>query len=134
MERPGRRRGSRDVSPDPLRVLVAFEDAYRLYRDALAGAIGDLRPHLRVGALSPDGLAAAVARLDPILVISDRPNTVSPNGRPAWYEFRPYPGLPSVLCLDGEYSEVDNPAVEELLSAVDDAEALALTKGRAGGC
>lgn len=130
----GHWRVSRDVPPDSLRVLVAFEDAYRLYRDALAGVIRDLRPHLCVGALSPNGLDVAVARLDPILVICDRPNTASPKGRPAWYEFRPDPALPSVLCLDGEYSEVDNPAVEELLSAVDDAETLARTKGEAGGC
>lgn len=117
-----------------MRVLVAFEDAYRLYRDALAGVIKDLRPHLCVGALNPDYLEGAVERLDPILVICDRPNTVSPNGRPAWYEFRPDPNLPSVLCLAGEYSEVDNPAVGELLSAVDEAETLARARGEAGGC
>lgn len=124
----------RSVSSEALRVLVAFEDVYRLYREALAGAIREVRPHLCVRAVSPDGLEAAVARLDPILVICDRPNTVSPNGRPAWYEFRPEPGRSSVLCLGGEYSEVGDPAVEEMLSAVDEAESLSRAKGTVGGC
>jgi hypothetical protein len=55
-----------------------------------------------------------VARSDPILVICDRPSTASPNDRAAWYEFRPEPDVPSVLCLAGGYSEVGNPAVDYL--------------------
>lgn len=115
-------------------ILVAFEKEHQLYREAVTRIVRDLRPHLEVWVSEPDSLGAAIVRLDPIMVICSRPNTVSPNGRPAWFELKPEPEGFGLLCLDGEYSQTPNPALEELLRAVDEAEELARTKQELGGC
>ncbi len=57
-----------------------------------------------------------------------------PNGRPAWFELPPDPGRLAEICLDGQRSEVDNPALEKLLSVVDDTERLINTKPDPGNC
>lgn len=54
-----------------------------------------------------------------ILVVCGRPNSVTPNGP---------------LCLDGEYSHTPNPALTNLLRAVDRAGELAGTNQEVGGC
>lgn len=127
------RRSSEPAPRKPL-ILVAFEEEHRLYREAVTRIVRDLRPHLEARVSEPDALGTAIARLDPILVICSRPNTVSPNGRPAWFELRPEPDGFGLLCLDGEYLQTPNPALEELLRAVDEAEELARTKQELGGC
>ena len=115
-------------------VLVAFEDEYGLYREAVMRIVRNLRPHLEVRVSNPDALGAAIPRLDPILVICNRPNTISPNGRPAWFELRPEPEGFGLLCIDGEYSQIPNPALDELLLAIDEAQELARAKEELGNC
>jgi hypothetical protein len=126
----------RSGSPAPSRkyVLVAFEDEHRLYREVVTRIVCDLRPHLEAQVSEPDAIRAAIARLDPILVICNRPNTVSPNGRPAWFELRNEPEGFGLLCIDGKYSQKPNPALDELLRAIDAAEELARTKEELGNC
>lgn len=127
-------RRSGEPAPRKPLILVAFEEEHRLYREAVTRIVRDLRPHLEVRVSEPDALGTEMTLLDPILVICSRPNTVSPNGRPAWFELRPEPEGFGLLCLDGEYSRTPNPALEELLRAVDEAEELARTKQELGGC
>jgi hypothetical protein len=117
-----------------MHVLVAFEDKYRLYNEAVMSIVRDLRPHLEARVFKPDALRAAIARLDPILVICNQPYTISPNGRPAWFELRPEPEGFGLLCIDGEYSQIPNPALDELLLAIDEAQELARAKEELGGC
>jgi hypothetical protein len=100
----------------------------------VARSIRALRPHVSVDVAKPADLREEVARLDPVLVVCNRPNDVSPNGRPAWFDLRPEPDGSGTLCIDGEYSRVPNPAFEELLSAIDEAERLVRTKDELGGC
>ena len=66
-----------------------------------------------------------MARLGPHLVICSRPNTVKLGDRPAWFEFLPDPDRLAELCLDGERSEAVTPALDKLLSVVDEAKRLA---------
>ena len=127
------RRSGEPVPRKPL-ILVAFEEEHRLYREAVTRVVRNLRPHLEARVSKPDALGAAIERLDPILVICSRPNSDSPNDRPAWFELRPEPEGFGLLCLDGEYSQTPNPAFEELIQAVDEAEELARTKHELGGC
>jgi hypothetical protein len=117
-----------------MHVLVAFEDKYRLYNEAVMSIVRDLRPQLEARVFKPDALRAAIARLDPILVICNRPYTISPNGRPAWFELRPEPQGFGLLCIEGEYSRIPNPTLNELLLAIDEAEKLARTKEELGNC
>ena len=116
------------------RVLVAFEDEYRVYRDAIARSIRLHRPRVEVAVAELVRLGDEVARLDPHLVVCSRPNTVEPNGRPAWFELPPVPDRSAEICVDGERSETPNPALGELLRVVDETERLARTKQYLGNC
>jgi hypothetical protein len=116
------------------RVLVAFEDEYRTYREFMAGAIRTHRAHIEVVATGLGALEEEVTRFDPHLVISSQLNTVDPGGRPAWVELPPDPERLAEICLDSERSEVINPALEELFSVVDETERLSRTKHELGYC
>jgi hypothetical protein len=114
------------------RILIAFEDEYRAYREAIAAAIRVLRPRAQVETAGLDALAEEVERLDPHLVICSRPNTVDPRGRPAWVELPIDPTRPARVCVGGRYSERTNPTMEVLLGVVDEVEEQ-LTRTEGGG-
>jgi hypothetical protein len=67
-------------------------------------------------------------------VVSSHPNTVDPKGRAAWYELSQEPSEPSEACLNGRRSRRPNPDLEELLSFVDEVEALVRSGRELGGC
>ena len=100
----------------------------------MASAVQTQRPHMEVVATKLNVLGEEVARFDPHLVICSQPNTVDPGGRPAWVELPPDPERLAEICLDGERSEAINPALEELLSVVDETEKLSRTKPELGDC
>ena len=100
----------------------------------MASAVQTHRPHIEVVATELVVLGEEVTRFDPQLVICSQPNTVDPGGRPAWVELPPDPERLAEICLDGERSEVINPALEELLSVVDETEKLARTRRELGDC
>jgi hypothetical protein len=116
------------------RVLVAFEDEYRAYREFMAGAVRARRPHVEVTVAGLGALGEEVARFDPDLVICSLPNIVDPDGRPAWFELPPDPERLAKICLDGEHSETTNPTLEELLWVLDETERLVRTKQYLGNC
>jgi hypothetical protein len=60
-----------------MRVLVAFEADYRIYQNAIAGILRELRPHLEVAEAVLGGLKEEVARLVPDLVICDQPRNAT---------------------------------------------------------
>jgi hypothetical protein len=74
-----------------LRVLVAIEDEYRSFWEAVAETIQMLRSHIEVTIAEPGTLETEVASFDPHLVFCSRPNMVSSNRRPAWVEVPPLP-------------------------------------------
>jgi hypothetical protein len=118
-----------------LRILIAYEESHRLYGYALESAIKARRPHLVVEiADEPEAFEAEVERLDPHLVISNRPNTVNPGGRVAWLRLSHEPDEESEICLDGETSGLVNPGLEELLRIIDQTEELMWTGRNLGGC
>jgi hypothetical protein len=92
------------------------------------------RPHVEVVGTGLDTLEEEVGRFDPHLVICSRPNTVHPGSRPAWIELPLEPDQLAEFCLDGKRSEATNPALGELLQAIDEIEKLALTKSELGDC
>ncbi len=114
-----------------MRILLAVEP--RSYREAIGSAIRGLRPHVEVAIVEPGVLASEVVRLDPELVVCGQPDTVTPNRRPAWVEYRPYDDWAEV-CLDGRRSKLADVQLDDLLSIVDETEELARTKGGVGGC
>ncbi len=114
-----------------MRIVLAVEP--RSYREAIGSAIRGLRPHVEVEVVEPGMLASEVVRLDPELVVCGQPNTVAPNGRLAWFEYRPYDDW-AEFCLDGRRSKLADVQLDDLLSIVDEAEELTRTAGGVGGC
>ncbi|QIN79078.1 hypothetical protein GBA65_11715 [Rubrobacter marinus] len=106
------------------RVLVAIEP--RSYRDAVGRAIQALRPNLEVEVVEPDDLMLEVLCLNPVLVICSLPRTLRPvPGRPAWFEFHPYESPAARISIDGQYFEMEEVDLLDLLSVIDDRAAAA---------
>ncbi len=116
------------------RVLIAFEDEYRTYREFIANAICTRHPRVKVSVGELGSLGGEIARFDPHLVICTQPNTVDPNGRLAWVELSLDPDQITRICLNGEYSESANPTLEELLQDVDETERLLRTESDPRNC
>jgi hypothetical protein len=117
-----------------MRILISYEDSYRVYSDALGRAIGGLRPEADVASSRLAEIGDYLESFDPHLVVSSDPNTVDPGGRAAWYRLSAEPDEPSEACLNGRRSDRRNPTLEDLLSFIDEVEALLLSGREVGGC
>jgi hypothetical protein len=106
----------------PVRVLVSFEERYRAYGEAIAGALGDLRPHAEVAVAEPADLRAEVASVSPHLVISSQPKAADPARTLAWVELPYEIGLAGKIYFGEECQKVHDPDLEDLLAVVDRAE------------
>jgi hypothetical protein len=113
-----------------MRILVALEDEYRIYREMTAAAILILRPRVEVETTGLDALEEQIARFDPQVVICSWPNTIDPGGRPTLVELSLDPTQPTKVWVSGRYSELSSPALEALLGVIEETEReLIQTKG-----
>jgi hypothetical protein len=110
-----------------MRILVAFEEDQRAYRDKIAAAIQMLRPGAEVETAELGGLGDHIERFDPELVIYTRANSVDPGGRRAWVEVSVDPIQPTKMWVSERYSERTNPTLEVLLALIDEIEEPAQT-------
>jgi hypothetical protein len=117
-----------------MRILISYEESYRVYSDALQRAIRGLRPEAEVTVCSLAQIGEQLESLDPNLVVSSNPNTVDPGGRAAWYRLSPEPDEASEACLGGRRWRRSNPPLEELLALIDEVEALVRSGREVGGC
>ena len=115
------------------RILVAFEDDYRSYADALATALSAARPHLKVATtVGLEAPQAEVTHLDPHLVIcSSLDPFLEQEGKLlAWVELSVDSHQSSRFCVSGRRWESLIPSLEELLSVVDETEQLLNSNSR----
>ncbi len=79
-----------------MRILVAFDEVYHIYREVIAASIQLLRPQVEVTTTSLDELEQEVARLDPQVVVCSRNRTASVPPSVAWIviPFDSIPGTP----------------------------------------
>lgn len=106
-----------------MRVLVAYEETYRVYRDALARAIKDHRPGFAVQGADPRGLGAVLESFEPHAVVCDRPSAeCAGGGRGAWVELPADPEGAAEICVGGDREGAVNPGLREVLGALDEAE------------
>ena len=117
-----------------MRILISYEEAYRVYSDALERALGGLRPDAEVASCRLAEIGEQVESFNPHLVVSSRPNTVDPGGRAAWYRLSPEPDEPSEACLGGRRWRRLNPPLEDLLTFIDEVEALVRSGRDLRGC
>lgn len=114
-----------------IRVLVAFEDEYRTYRDVIAAAIRVSRPHIEVATAGVGELEEEITRFDPQIVVCSHPNTSDASGELAWVEISLDRVEPAKVYIAGRYSERSSlPALEMLLAVVDEAEGAVPSKLR----
>jgi hypothetical protein len=102
-----------------IRVLVSFEEGYRAYGDAIAGALGDLRPRAEVAVAEPADLPAEVARISPHIVISSLPKAADPARTLAWVELPYEPGSAGTICFGGECLKAYGLDLGDLLAVID---------------
>jgi F420-dependent methylenetetrahydromethanopterin dehydrogenase len=117
-----------------MRVLVAFEDDYRAYREVIAAGIRVLRPRTEVETAALEALEERLERFDPQLVVCSRPNTLAPRQLAAWVEIPVDPIRPTKICVGGRYSESTNPTLDVLLEVIDEVEELIQRLGDPRGC
>ena len=107
-----------------VRVLVAFEDLRRVYRETIAMALADLRPAIEVRPAALAELGPELRRFDPHVVVCSRPGGEYPGGRGAWVEIptdeeATYDKRLAQVCLDGEHWETEGPSLAELVAVLD---------------
>jgi hypothetical protein len=107
-----------------IKILIAFEDEYRSYRDVIAAAMRILRPCAEVATSDLGALEEELARFDPHLVICSCPRPASSGGVDAWIEISLGLAGPARICIGGHYSEQQNPTLETLLASIDEVERL----------
>lgn len=108
-----------------MRILVCLENDYRTYREVIAAGIQILRPHTEVLTAELDVLKKEVGHFDPHLVICSLPATAGYGDIPCWVELSLESRTqPSVVCINGRYSEHNNPTLEDLLRVLDEVEQL----------
>jgi hypothetical protein len=107
-----------------MRILLAFEDDYRVYRDVVGAGIRILRPHAEVETASLDALRERIKRFDPDLVICSGHEVVDSDSRLAWVDLSVDPTRPAKVSVGGRHSELTNSTLEALLVVIDDVEEL----------
>ncbi len=107
------------------RVLVAYAEDYRAYREVIADGVRLLRPHTEVSTSAPDDLGARIALLCPQVVDCGEPGRPGPGLVAAWVELPAGVGRPArVRVGDGERRVAAGLTLEGLLGVVDGAEEL----------
>ena len=108
-----------------MRVLMTVDRRNRAYGEAIAEAIGALRPRMQVSVVTPEGFEEELARVKPEVVVCDRPDPAGADDSLAWVEFLVDDDRPSRVRVGGRRREIISPSFIELLAVVDEAWALA---------
>jgi len=108
-----------------MRVLLSFEEKYRVYRQAMAAAIRQFRPDVEVAVCDGGDLEEEAERFDPQLVICSPPAPENPvDERLALIELSPEPDQPSRFRVGDRHWESMNPTLGEILPVVDETKRL----------
>ena len=111
-----------------MRVLLSFEEEYRLYMEAMAAAIREFRSDAEVAVAKAGELEAEIERFDPQLVITSSPVPENPvDKRLAQIELSPDANQLSRFRVGERRWESTNPTLGELLLVVDEAKRLLRT-------
>jgi hypothetical protein len=108
-----------------MRVLLSFEEKYRVYGQAMAAAIRQFRPDVEVAVCDGEDLEETAERFDPQLVITSPPFPENPvDERLARIELSPEPDQPSRFRVGDRHWESTNPTLGEILPVVDETKRL----------
>jgi hypothetical protein len=110
-----------------IRILVALEDDYRVYRETIAAGIRILRPRAETKSVELKALEDEVERFEPQVVIYSGPTTVDTGGSLTWVKLSLDPTSSTKISVRGYYLERTNPTLEELLELIDQVEEANIT-------
>lgn len=118
-----------------MRVLLAFEDEYRVYMEAMAAALRTFRSDVEVALTDGRSLEAELERFDPQLLISSPPLPENPVDEEllARIELSPEPEQASRFRVGERRWETTNPTLGEILPMVDEAKRIFRTSHEQGG-
>jgi hypothetical protein len=108
-----------------MRVLMSAGRRHRTYVEAVADAIGTLRPRLQVTVVTPESFEEELTRLRPEVVVCGRPDPAGPDDTIAWVEYFVDADRASKVRVGGRRCEIVNLSFIELLAVVDEAWELA---------
>ena len=107
-----------------MRVLIAMEEDYQLYRDVLAGSLKAMRPLLEVATAAPEEFEERLGSFEPHVVICDGQNFARPGGSVAWIDLAFDPTMPlqrpAQFWVEGRCRKILNPDLKNLLSVIDE--------------
>ena len=107
-----------------IRVLVALE--LRTYREAIASALQYNRPQAAVSVSEPEDLDSQIRDLRPHMVICSQSTRAVRDGALCWVKILIVDeDLRAVVSVGGQCKIVSNITLSELVSLIDEAEALA---------
>ena len=93
-----------------MRILLSFEEQYRVYGQAMAAAIQQFRSDVEVAVVDGEDLEEEAERFDPQLVITSPPIPENPvDDRLARIELSPEPDQPSRFRVGDRHWESTNP-------------------------
>ena len=123
----------------PVRVLVAFEDVRAAYREAIAHALGELRPNLEVRQAPLAEIHRKLRSFDPHVVVCSRRDGESPGGRGAWVQVPTEDEAGddeqlAQLCPEGERWNTEGPTLGEILDVIDETRRRLRERGLAATC
>ena len=119
-----------------MKVLLALEEEYRTYMEAMAAAIREFRPDVEVVAISRGlkNLESETRRLEPQLVICSPPVPENPVAeRLAVIELSPDSAQPTNFRVGERHWQSANPTLGEILSVVDETKGLFRASREQGG-
>jgi hypothetical protein len=105
-----------------MHVLVANEPC--AYREVLVDALRQLRPHVEIGTVEPDGLETEIGRLRPHLVVCSRAFAAAQDGLLTWVALYPDGENRAEVFTTGQLVTIANVGFGDLLAILDETELL----------
>jgi hypothetical protein len=103
-----------------IRILVAYEDNYQLYRETIVSVLRILRPEAEVKSTNLEAFEEGLGRFDPEVVICGGHKEEESASRLAWIVLPVDPTLPTRIRVEGLHVERTNPTVEQLLEIIEE--------------
>jgi hypothetical protein len=107
-----------------MRVLIAMEEDYQLYRDVLSGSLKAMRPLLELATVAPEDFEERLESFEPHVVICGGQNFARSEGPLVWIDLAFDPTMPlrrpAQFWVEGRCREISNPDLQNLLSVIDE--------------
>jgi hypothetical protein len=103
-----------------IKIVVAFDDAYRSYQRMLAATLRILRPEAEVMTVEPEKIGGVAKRFDPDIVIGSPFKEWDLDDTRTWIELALDPTQSTKVLVDGQYSEMLNPTLDKLLAIIEE--------------